>query len=413
AHPKIKLHQQFSSLKNWPSWAHPKKNPNHFALNPAINILSRSPDSFQFDSSGLPVAPDYGVTLVGRSVSVAQESLSAVVLAPEREILRAYDRKELVFTANSDGQTIRGVLAPGLSLDQARKKVDRIVFFKPNDAESSCLLVLPVIKGTLSKLKIADEGARQAKLEVDGKFRLFAPAGGAESLDFEIDINHNANRQVQFHRFETHIANFPDFKMEDLQNQSGTRSRDGGFPMPDIGKKIGLAGGTIDLTYKLRQKLDFILNEPGESLDEFPALLMRITTEVGLTGPTGINQGLIPFAIAFSPEDMPHVKNHTNNTWPISILLQRQAHGEKWKDVNEAGVHWIFEAVFPHKAALDVWNDLVTAPVSQSLRTVQDGRPVTFLPTFSNRETGVALWKAKFSVIDGRKRPDIDEDKIR
>lgn len=416
------LSKGLNDIARFPIWAK-GKNPREYVLTPTIGKLSRVPDSFLFDAEGLPPAPPFE--------NVPGPEFNELVLAaestPEEEILRVkrvvstYIGNREIFRVVSDGTTLTGSWLDNVTAAD-KKKIDRVIFFKANENDTEALWVLPVVINKKQndddhlKIEIENEGKPKAILKIGGKYRCFSVRSGEEALKLEIVINHvkvEGQPKVFFKKVGLDLDKKENFPLEDLPAKEFTRKSDGGFEMSKMGRKIGLYGTRIDNSYTLTQKLRFIENKSFDQRNPIPGVVMSIETQVGLVHSSDPNQKLIPFNLSFSWQEVASVKNANGNIWYFVTITQRQPFGESWEKIREGETHWIFETTFPHSAALERWNESVELPVRESLHVVQDGRPVTFLPTFEDDEAKGKLWRAKFSVIDRDRKKDLEEDRIK
>jgi hypothetical protein len=190
-------------------------------------------------------------------------------------------------------------------------------------------------------------------------------------------------------------------RIETLARHSFIETQVTAFPEPALAGPIGLQvkNGAFASSRVLRFKAPRDAVAAGECgqreiLSSAVAVAAPLVTEVECTFPLQNGQAIKPFPITFAETEMPLGGGGRR----VMRVRTRLLHGVPWR-TREAAVS-LFECQFPERRALTLWNDEIVSPVMTAINVVQQGRPTSVLPTFTNPAASALLWLARFSVVD-------------
>jgi hypothetical protein len=440
---KSELNKTISELNTWPSWARnptsARVNPRCYQLEPTIGGLSQDRGSFKFDRPTLDEIAKRGIAGTETETSAEDGLLAAPDDAHLRAVLYAYEGQ-----ATPEGEEVQPtfrVMSNGTSLtatynDQPAtappdlNAIDRVVLFAPDNFAGNeqdpedALFALALVPGSLRQLVLEKPGTQDSRLSIKGQFRCWLPHDdGEETQVFEFWVRHRFSivtelefERIRFERFADEGA----ITFRELRDK-GHRFKDGpapSFDRPALAERLGIQRLATDLTKRFERRITFeAVPLAGDSACAFPKhagrsssprRFIQIEMEVALKRDDNQRHEIRPYPLTFLSNDMP-VKDDTDST--VMVATARQPFGEIWR--KPFGFQWMFDLQFPQIAALDFWNTSVVDPVVQSLGVVQQGRPASLFPRFTQSALqGRPVWQARYLVIDLLRSPKVKQSVI-
>lgn len=259
--------------------------------------------------------------------------------------------------------------------------VEKLVFFEGE----KIALVIPILPGTLHVTPNGSEFAIACAM------RAYALNRDTQSLWIDARVGLAANGSGQFSTFtvrqwKLEFSNLP-APFARLGTCVFKRTIDNG---PRFARALGLKLYNADHDVVVKLRFD---------------RLIEFTMEVELANDPD-NQ-LKPWRIAFDCDELQAPNRKTR-----VVVRQPRPGSTVAHDPNAwPADHWIVQLEIPWTAAARFWNDVVVAPYVHALHSVQDGRPVSLLPSLPAQ--GTHRWRAKFSFLDGlAASEELEEDQF-
>jgi hypothetical protein len=331
------------------------------------------------------------------------ESSESATVAPRLAIDGVDRQNKTVLRIQVEG----GVIAYKGSAE-GDKALVRLQFY---GASGKLVFVLPVIPGTFS----SKDDTGHDWVELSGWLRSFVPHEvgdpiGAVRFRFQVSpAPARGKAVVLFSQFSINHISYPDSipcDAEDLSRVVLSNQDPKGFDEYKYMTLIGFLAQGPPGPWEWRAR--FVTLQESENFTPHAILALELSCEY----PVDSKHTLRPFGLEFKREELPQKQSTAGFPTGLTRILQRLPVESQWIQ-DGLTRQWLVSFGIPQSAVLRWWNDQVTSPVTASLQTIQQGRPLSTVPNLSAHSKSAAdktpLWEARFTFHDEYQQKDLDK----